>query len=642
MRHFVPWRLALTLPVLLAASVALAAPTVQVLPVKDGARLLLGGRLVTVFRTPNGLLSPQERAELAAERLRKALEDGLKPGGIEARARGEAWGVYAGGTLVMVATPDEAAERKEEPEVTARRWAANLKTVLADVAPAAKSAARPAKPREERVAHAVKAKKPAQPAKEARAAAPPEAAPEPPTLGVNAEQLVVPAGETRTLALRGTARGQLAARTEDQDTATARAVPGKALVEVRGVAPGKTIVHVERDGKDAAFAVFVKKSAGRVGEMPSAVVTGTLAPAEYVRRIAAERMLDGVQRETGAVVRVAGPAEGVRPLARGQSAEVVFPVAITGEGYLPVRASVRVRVRNVQLPAQETRLLLYSNDPETVKQCGSLYQGLIETGGAARLLYHHQNGTGRPFVFQVHLLNPGPEPAEVHVIEGDAGPFVDAIQVGHRAGHRYLDAATKGIGYVTRIPARGARTIYTTNVPHDDVVSGIYGLRILTGGPVVAQVAAQPGPTLPTVRAGLLETAREEPNTYPTPEKDERYQYTCGEHWTFVPLGRKAITAKDPNRKLFGNYGVLYNITVDLNNPSDEEKTVRILLNPEAGWARGVFLIEGKLVEAPQIAPPGEAVLWTVRLAPQEQRRVSIRSIPVGGSSYPVSIVVRS
>jgi hypothetical protein len=81
---------------------------------------------------------------------------------------------------------------------------------------------------------------------------------------------------------------------------------------------------------------------------------------------------------------------------------------------------------------------------------------------------------------------------------------------------------------------------------------------------------------------------------------------------------------------------------VNLSNPTDEAKTVRVVMTPEAGWARGVFLFEGQLVEAPQLAPPGEAQLWSVKLAPQEQRTLHIQGIPVGGSAYPVSLVVRS
>jgi hypothetical protein len=87
---------------------------------------------------------------------------------------------------------------------------------------------------------------------------------------------------------------------------------------------------------------------------------------------------------------------------------------------------------------------------------------------------------------------------------------------------------------------------------------------------------------------------------------------------------------------------VVYDLTVDVENPTEEDKTVKLVFSAEAGWVRGVFVIDGKLIESPELAPPGESVLWSVKLSPKEQKRVRIRTIPVGGSFYPASIVVRS
>jgi hypothetical protein len=244
-------------------------------------------------------------------------------------------------------------------------------------------------------------------------------------------------------------------------------------------------------------------------------------------------------------------------------------------------------------------------------------------------------------VFQVHLLNPQSEPATVQVIEGRAGPFIEPMQCGHRAGQLFMAAAAQDSGYITEVPAHGSRAIYVETVPDRQTVSGIYSFRITAGGPLAAQISTAAEAAPPEVRDDVLETAKDQPHTYPSPQKEERYEYSVGSQWTFIHMGRTAISGKTANRKLFGNYGVLYDVSLDLNNPTDEERTVRIMMAPEAGWARGVFMIDGKLIEAPQLAPPAEAVLWSGKLAPKEQRRVSIRSMPVGGSSYPVSLVVR-
>jgi len=607
------------LAVIFAAALAFAvaapaAPRVQVVPVSQGARLLVAGKLIALFRTPNGKLSPQGRAEYAARRLTELVGQGLHAEDIEVRSKGDAWAVYASGGLVMIATPDEAAERKQDPEAVARLWAVNLKEALGEGPATSKRSAKAA----------------------------PVAKTREPKLVLSDSSLAVPVGETRRVTVKGSAEGPITITSDGDPCATVEVDAARSEVVVKGVAAGKTTVRVRQEGADASFTVWIKKYAGRITGPAEAEVTGTTTPAGIVRQVAQEHALENVEREAGAVVRIAGPPTGARALGRGETTQVEIPVTISGDDYLTLKSTARVTVRNIDLPAQEAKSLLYSNDPESVREYGMLFQGLVDNTGPVRLLFHHQNRSGRTVTFQVHLINPNSEAVDVHLIQAEAGPTLDTIQVGHRAGQKYLAAATSNIGYVARIPARSVRTLYTTAMPNVLTVSGIYSFRILNGGPLVTEVTASAGPTTPEITDDLVTTARSEPHTYPNPQKDEKYDYVVGQKWTFIPMGRKAITGTRTNRKLFGNYGVVYNITVTLSNPTDEAKTVRVVMTPEAGWARGVFLFEGQLVEAPQLAPPGEAQLWSMKLAPQEQRTLHIQGIPVGGSAYPVSLVVRS
>jgi len=594
---------------------ATAAPKVQVVPVKQGSRLLVAGKLVALFRTPNGSLSPQQRAEFAARRLNELVKSDLSAEDIDVRDRGGDWGVYASGGLVMIATAEEAKERDEDSEAVARLWATNLKAALGG-ARTASAKGRPGRSK--------------------------KAAPKPPRIALSEESLAVPVNETRRIAVSGTAVGPILTSTDGDPCATVDVDMATGEISVLGKTPGKMTLRVSRGSAVAELTIWVKKYAGRLGEVAQAEVTGTMSPGSLVRQVAEECFLEGVEREPGAIVRLAGAPSGVRALPRGESADVTFPITITGEGYLPVKTAARVTVRNRTLPQQDAGVLLYSNDPESIREYGTLYQGLVDSEESTRLMFHHQNRTGRTVTFQVHLLNPNDEPTEVQVIQAEAGPVLDTIQVGHRAGQKYLSAMKGDVGYVLQVPAKGVRTVYSTAMPQLLTVSGIYGFRVLEGGPLVTEVTSSAGPTRPTITPDLLTTARSEPHTYPNPQKDQAYQYVVGERWTFMPMGRQPISGTRANRKLFGNYGVLYNITVSLSNPTSETKTVRLLMTPEADWARGAFFVDGQLVEAKQVAPPGEAELWSVKLGPQEQRTLRIQGIPVGGSAYPVSLVVRS
>ena len=611
----------------LVAGAVLAAPGVRVTEVGDAARLTVRGKLVASFRVPNKGLSAPERAARAAERLRQLLADGLKPEDISVRSRGEAWGVYANGGLLMIATPEEAELRQEDAETTARRWAANLKSALdgassseeapAKVAKAAAAAPKKGKARGRRTAH------------------------HEPTLELDSTNETVPVGEKRLVHIKGTATGAISLKVDGDETVTARLVKGG--IELRGVAPGKVTVHVLREGLDASVVAWCKKKAGSLGETPVAEVTGMLTPAFLVRKAAVAHALEGVRREDGARAELAGPVTGVKALARGTSTVVEFPVLISGEGYLPVRTSARVRIKNRALQPQDPKVLLYSNEPESVKELGSLYYGLVDNTAPVRLFYHHQSKMPQPFTFQVHLVNPSDNPAEVQVIQGDAGPTLDTVEVGHRAGDRYWAAAQSDIGYVVQIPPRSSRLVYATSVPNLGTVSGIYTLRVLNGDPVVAYIAAEDRVKQPEVSAKTIAAAKEEVDVYPAPRVEKRFEYVIGERWAFIPLGKDPLIASNnPQRKLFGNYGVTYDLTIDVKNPTDETRKVRAVMSSEAGLACGMFRVDGKLMNSPQLAPGGEFELWSGKLDAGATRTLRIETVPLGGSAYPVSIVVKA
>jgi hypothetical protein len=187
-------------------------------------------------------------------------------------------------------------------------------------------------------------------------------------------------------------------------------------------------------------------------------------------------------------------------------------------------------------------------------------------------------------------------------------------------------------------------------LPPAATASGLYTLRVLSNERVLVRVCAEasssleaPGPGFePQAASSGIPRLPLSPEVYPQPQKRIQASYTVGARWTFVNVGRKPLAGRDEERQLAGNYGVFYDISLELANPTDRERTVQLLLSPAAGDARGVFVIDGRIVEAPPVAPPAEVVLARVRIKPAERRVLSIRTMPVGGSAYPVSLVVRS
>jgi len=110
-----------------------------------------------------------------------------------------------------------------------------------------------------------------------------------------------------------------------------------------------------------------------------------------------------------------------------------------------------------------------------------------------------------------------------------------------------------------------------------------------------------------------------------------------------IPFGRAPWlidgTTGEPNT---GNYGVLYELRLEVSNPTQEYRKVSLFFEPVNGVALGSFLVEGKLTETICLKPPARALIRTVDLAPQENRSIRIVTLPQAGSHYPARILIQS
>lgn len=557
--------------------------------------LLVNGRLVARLHSENAGLEPAQRADLVAERLRAAIARGLTPAAVGMRKVGDGAAVTLGSNTLLLATRAEAHVNQTRAPLLARRWALRLREALAL-----------------------------------------------PGLTLARQEVVVPFQELRAIRIGGVARGEIQVGVREGRVAAAAADLGSGVVTVRGLAPGTTVATVERDGASTTLRIIVKKYAGEVARAITAEVTGQPAPAELVAAAALDRYPEALALEPGSRATLLARPVMTRTLAPEDGVMFKLPVALEGKALLPRKAVVTVYVRNRALPRVAADCLLYSNNPEQVNRFGLLYAEQLEVDAPARLLYHHQNRMGRAFYLAIDLVNTGAQPARVQIIEGAAEPIQDTVLVGHRAGARYVLREQRDVGMIVEIPARTRRTILAQRVAPLRTASGIYGLRPLSGSGLTVQVVAGEQPVTQARRpAGAGKVVFSE-HVYPKPNKVIQTRYRVGERWAFVAVGRSAIDGRHPERRLDGNYGVFYDIAMEIENPTDVESTVNLVLAAEAGEARGVFLVEGHLIEVPDVRPPAEFVLGSFVVRPHARGAISIRTLPLAGSNYPVTLVART
>jgi hypothetical protein len=461
-------------------------------------------------------------------------------------------------------------------------------------------------------------------------------------LTLSRTDLIVPFQEARTVRLGGVATGEIAVAVEDARIAEASVDLEQATLRVSALAPGVTTLRVRREGAVVVLRILVRKYAGRYTGPVTAEITGRPAPATLVAAAAIERCREAFDVELGATVRLLQAPSMSRALEPGSSVSLRLLTVVEGKGYLPRKGEATVLVRNRPLPPREADVLLYSNDPEQVRRFGLLYHGRLEPQEVTRLLYHHQNRMSRALYLSVDLVNTGGELARLQLIEGVAQPIVDTVLVGHRAGVRFMQHSMADIGTVIEVPAGKRRSILLQRVPTIRTASGILGLRALSGPGLHVEVTAAPEPVAAATRPANLRMVALSDHVYPRPKKELSVRYRVGERWAFVSVGKRAIDGRVSERRLDGNYGVFYDIAVQVENPTAVEQTINLVLAAEAGGARGVFLVDGRIIEVPQISPPAERVIASYRLQPGMHGSMSIRTLPVGGSAYPVTLVVRT
>lgn len=350
-----------------------------------------------------------------------------------------------------------------------------------------------------------------------------------------------------------------------------------------------------------------------------------------------------------------------RSLESGQTLDV--PVRVTAEApeSFPTTGVVTVRVKNVPLPRIQDESLWYSNDPETVKQPGHLFAGNVKKGVAARLLYHHMNGTPNTLFLRVQAVNESDVPARVALTPGDSAPNKNPVTAGLEAGSQYVKGFVTGSAEIVTIPPHGSLPICLRRLGQYETGSGLCSIRLVSGPDslLVRTDAFPPFPLDERWNAALfsstpwrevganamtdydrapMETSL---HVYPVPYKTESVDYQVGGRYGFVRLGQRPIQRQDSGGGLDGNFGVLYTIKTRLENPTATATDVEVVFEASAGYASGLFVVNGRTVTIQQLSPKTEGQVMRIRLAPGQVQSFDILTLPLSGSAYPATLTIR-
>jgi hypothetical protein len=471
-----------------------------------------------------------------------------------------------------------------------------------------------------------------------------------PPLSLEKSSLLIPLGEARSVRFKSLLPAPVAVQVSDSSVVSAEAAGD--TITVKALTLGNADVVLSSGEFSQSLPVQVRKySAYPVSGVQKAFVTGSDVPQSIINRAVADSAYGMVRLEAGAKIVAVEAKPGALAPRKGSPVSVPVVVESSGDGLIPTRIAGSVRLESADIPPADPARIMYSNSPERLLKYGSLFTGKTEgAGDAVRLLYHHQNMIRSDAGFVIDIVNPSDVIATVHIIEGISRPMVDTFDVGYVAGLDFLRNRQNGAGRVVDVPARSRRVIVSQLVEKVNTASGILDLHQLSGEPVGVRVMAKPRlamleqdlPERPVSVEGItLADMEVSDHVYPGPVKNVDAKYTAGGQWIFVRLGDDALKHPELGVSLDGNYGVTYNINTVVENTLKTPLAMEVLFEATAGEACGVFLVDGDFKLVKHLNPPTEAKLARFRVGPGEIKKLSISTVPLSGSFYPATLVVR-
>ncbi|MBV8150875.1 MAG: pilus assembly protein N-terminal domain-containing protein [Candidatus Eremiobacteraeota bacterium] len=464
---------------------------------------------------------------------------------------------------------------------------------------------------------------------------------------VDPPQIGVSPGSPLTARVTGVF-GTLAARIADPSVAEITAIDqGDRTVTIVGKAIGATTLTVSDDrGQTRDAPIRVAYPAGNVADATTIRITGSPATADFVRTQAFNAARRVAQLRPGAqVVASIDGVQGARNLAADDVQVVDVPLQLSGADYFSVAGTTHVRVENFALPPIRPKQLLVSDYPETLSENGVLFTADLDRRDAQRFLYYHANPAGAPARrIVLKCENATRDPALVQFISGPAGPGTNEMEVGHLSTQRFLVRVSQNEGAVITIPPQTTMNLFDQLLPPQNVVSNLLQLREVEGNPLkltlVAQDATDPVDK-PVTSTDLLEGGvKHARGVYPVPEFYFDYVYQVGGDDLEVSIGTLALPNLRQGEALSGDYGVLQSISVTIVNPSGGTTPLAIYENPRGGRATGTFLIDRTLVQSHGVPAYSRFKLREYKVPAHSIFRITLVTMPEGGSSYPVRLIV--
>lgn len=302
------------------------------------------------------------------------------------------------------------------------------------------------------------------------------------------------------------------------------------------------------------------------------------------------------------------------------------------------------QVINVDWTPPTAAVAALSDHPEKVERRGMLFSGGLTPLRNIRFQYYHLGLLdGSAPCLEFFVTNHGVDPARLHLVRAAGLPSLDYFSTGHGNNVAWLQAEKANQGEFLDLAPGQTRVIFRQDLPKNYVVSGTLGLTQVYGPPLQFGLLASPHPgATPSLVNLLKETDVHSRGFYPVATQHLRRRHVAGQNReTKMAVGALRQETFSGVRELRGDYGVVYDLLLELDNPTAQTRRVDLIFNPRGGAATGTFLAQDAILEVPLTHAMQERTVKSWRLPPETHRTVRLQTIPEGASSYPVRLLLR-
>jgi len=477
-----------------------------------------------------------------------------------------------------------------------------------------------------------------------------------PPIALPFDTLKLPLGKAQSVDLSGSQLAKIAIQTDDAKVV--KATLSGAKLNLQPLALGESTISLSAGTFVKTLRVRVLPYAAVLPQSFSLSVTGDPASAETVRGALETALWTKFQSQSSTEATFKVPP--VEAIGVEQARTYVVGVKAGGADTFPVEGQIQVTVRNEPLAYKAESELWYCNNPETVTRYQNLFAARLRSNDPIRFLYHHLNAMPGGLVIDAQAVNDSELPARILVIPGDKRDR-NPVLAGLLAGDQLLRNWIRFSGEVVTVPPKSSVSLALRRLSPGETMSGLAYVRLLPGGPpaLLVRVDSVPGdemgakaeaamtiaapwrrlPPAPITRSDRTKVELSA-HVYPAPFKSEEVDFAVGGRHGFVRIGQKPIPRPD-GKGLDGNFGVFYTIDAKMDNPQVDPADVEVVFEASAGYSGALFVLNGEVRRTPLLQPKEEAQIARIRLQPGEKKELTFLTVPLSGSSYPATIVVR-